>query len=335
MRKFFFFSPIVVFICIIFIFLYHLIINNNSSELPSVLINQKAPKFETLSLLSDKNFLYEKEFNNNLKIVNFFASWCVPCSAEHKYIDQLSKEKGILRRTIDHVKAVDSINFKLAKKQTLGIVGESGSGKTSVVLAILKLISSDGEIIFNEQSINNINEKSMKTLRKEMQIVFQDPYSSLSPRMTVEQIVSEGLDIHEKKLSNKEKIIKIKQIINEVGLNYKDVHNRFPHEFSGGQRQRIAIARALILKPKLLILDEPTSALDVSIQSQILDLLNNLQNKYDLSYIFISHDIKVIKAVSDYIIVLKNGKIVEEDEANYIFNSPKKDYTKKLLRSII
>ena len=203
-------------------------------------------------------------------------------------------KKGFLRRTVDYVKAVDSINFKLGIKQTLGIVGESGSGKTSLVLAMLKLISSSGEIIFKQQNINNINNNHMKKLRKEMQIVFQDPFSSLSPRMTIEQIISEGLDIHEKKLSYDEKQNRIKKITEEVGLNYEDVHKRFPHEFSGGQRQRIAIARALVLKPKLLILDEPTSALDVSIQNQILDLLNQLQEKYNLSFIFISHVMKVI-----------------------------------------
>ncbi len=244
-------------------------------------------------------------------------------------------KKGLLRRTVDYVKAIDGISFNLHKKQTLGIVGESGSGKTSLVMALLKLIPSTGDITFDKKPLKKINKKNMRSLRNEMQIVFQDPFSSLSPRMTVEQIVLEGLNIHAKLLSNEEKLKKIDDIMQVVGLNFEEIRNRYPHEFSGGQRQRISIARALILKPKLMILDEPTSSLDVSTQTQIIDLLNNLQNQFNLSYIFISHDIKVIKSVADYITVLKNGKIIEEGEKQSIFHSPKKEYTKKLLRSVV
>ncbi|SVA56618.1 uncharacterized protein METZ01_LOCUS109472, partial [marine metagenome] len=211
-------------------------------------------------------------------------------------------KKGILRRTIDYVKAVELINFNLLQNQTLGIVGESGSGKTSLVLALLKLISFKGKIIFDNIDISQIKNNKFINFRKNMQIIFQDPFSSLSPRMTIEEIISEGLNIHQKKLNSEDKKNKIKEIVKEVGMDFDQIYNRFPHEFSGGQRQRIAIARALILKPKLLILDEPTSALDVTIQNQILELLNNLQLKYQLSYIFISHDMKVINSVADYII---------------------------------
>ena len=199
-------------------------------------------------------------------------------------------KRGLLRRTVDHVKAVNYINFVLFENQTLGIVGESGSGKTSLVQALLKLIPAEGNIVYKNKNISNINKKDFKYLRKDIQIIFQDPFGSLSPRMTVEEIIREGLDVHYNKLTKKEKKNKLINILREVGLDYNLVFNRFPHEFSGGQRQRIAIARALILNPKLLILDEPTSALDVTIQNQIIKLLNRLQNKYEISYIFISHN---------------------------------------------
>jgi ABC-type uncharacterized transport system, duplicated ATPase component len=204
-----------------------------------------------------------------------------------------------------------------------------------LILALLKLISFKGKILFNDLDISKLKSKDLIKIRKDMQIIFQDPFSSLSPRMTVEEIVREGLDIHMKEVPIKEKQQMIIDILNEVGLNYDDVRNRFPHEFSGGQRQRIAIARAIILKPKLLILDEPTSALDVSIQNQIIKLLIKLQKKYELSYIFISHDIRVIRSVSDYIIVLKKGEIVEEGSAEDVFSLPKSNYTKELLTAVI
>ena len=244
-------------------------------------------------------------------------------------------KKGILRKTISYVKAVNSINLNVWKNQTLGIVGESGSGKTSIILALLKLISFDGKIIFDEQDITSIKNTKFKNIRRNIQIIFQDPFSSLSPRMTIEEIIREGLDVHERRLPEEEKMQRIKKITSEVGLDFDDVYNRFPHEFSGGQRQRIAIARALILKPKLLILDEPTSALDVTIQKQILILLNKLQVKYQLSYIFISHDMKVIKQIADYLIILKDGVIVEEGDCLNLFKSPKHTYTQKLLQSAL
>jgi len=243
-------------------------------------------------------------------------------------------KKGIFKKTVDYVKAIDAINFTLKKKETLGIVGESGSGKTSLVLAILKLITSSGTIEFDEMDLNSIKKNKLKNIRKNIQIVFQDPFSSLSPRMNVEKILNEGIDVHFPKYSEREKKQILKDILKETGMDYDRDHNKYPHEFSGGQRQRIAIARALILKPKILILDEPTSALDITIQNQILDLLQNLQEKYSLSYIFISHDMNVIRSVSDKIIVLNKGKLIEYDNAEIIFNNPVDEYTKNLIRSV-
>ena len=243
-------------------------------------------------------------------------------------------KKGIFKKTVDYVKAIDAINFTLKKKETLGIVGESGSGKTSLVLAILKLITSSGTIEFDEMDLNSIKKNKLKNIRKNIQIVFQDPFSSLSPRMNVEKILNEGIDVHFPKYSELEKKQILKDILKETGMDYDRDHNKYPHEFSGGQRQRIAIARALILKPKILILDEPTSALDITIQNQILDLLQNLQEKYSLSYIFISHDMNVIRSVSDKIIVLNKGKLIEYDNAEIIFNNPVDEYTKNLIRSV-
>ena len=244
-------------------------------------------------------------------------------------------KKGIFKKTVDYVKAIDAINFTLKKKETLGIVGESGSGKTSLVLAILKLITSSGKIEFNEMDLNFIKKNKLKNIRRDIQIVFQDPFSSLSPRMNVEKILNEGIDVHFPKYSELEKKQILKDILTETGMNYERDHNKYPHEFSGGQRQRIAIARALILKPKILILDEPTSALDITIQNQILDLLQNLQEKYSLSYIFISHDMNVIRSVSDKILVLKTGKLIEYNDTEIVFNSPKDEYTKNLISSVV
>ena len=244
-------------------------------------------------------------------------------------------KKGLLKRKVDYVKAIKNVSFDLKVGESIGIVGESGSGKTSLILAILKLIKSKGKIEINRKDLNLINKKEMLNLRKEIQIVFQDPFSSLSPRMNVEDIISEGLLIHYPKINKKEKEEKIKNILDKVGLEYKNTIEKFPHEFSGGQRQRIAIARALVLEPRILILDEPTSALDITIQNQIISLLNKLQRQLQLSYIFISHDMTVIKAISDKVIVLKDGIIVEENISSKIYNSPKSEYTKKLISSVV
>ncbi len=244
-------------------------------------------------------------------------------------------KKGLFKRTIDYVKAINKVSFTLNKGESLGIVGESGSGKTSLILAILKLINCKGKIIINNQNIALLNDKEILKLRKEIQIVFQDPFSSLSPRMNIEEIISEGLNIHYSTISNEQKKKRIKDVLNKVGLDYSKSINKYPHEFSGGQRQRIAIARALILEPKILILDEPTSALDITIQNQIIDLLNEIQRDLSLSYIFISHDMKVIRSISDNIIVLKNGVIVEQNICEELFNHPKSNYTKNLIRSVL
>ena len=244
-------------------------------------------------------------------------------------------KKGLLKRTINYVKAINNVSFKLNIGETIGIVGESGSGKTSLILAILKLIQSRGEIIIDNKNLNKLNKNDILNFRKDIQVVFQDPFSSLSPRMNVEEIISEGLMAHYPNIDLNEKNQKLKKILEKVGLDYRYTIEKYPHEFSGGQRQRIAIARALILEPKILILDEPTSALDITIQNQIINLLNHLQKELNLSYIFISHDMRVIRAVANKIIVLKDGLIVEENTSENIFVAPKSEYTKKLISSVI
>ena len=212
------------------------------------------------------------------------------------------------------------------------MVGESGSGKSSLALAILKLIKSQGDIFYKNNNISELNDASFRKFRKNIQIIFQDPFASLSPRLTIERIVGEGLEIHRKDLKKNEVKDLILQIIEKVGLE-RSMLNRYPHEFSGGQRQRIAIARALILRPEIIILDEPTSALDMTVQKQIVDLLLQLQKDLTLTYIFISHDLKIIKALSDEIVVMRYGEIVEEGSVKEVFLKPKKDYTKKLIKS--
>ena len=218
----------------------------------------------------------------------------------------------------------------MARGETLGIVGESGSGKTTLGMALLRLQNSTGEIHFNNQRLDNLNESALRPLRKSFQVVFQDPFSSLSPRMTVEQIVGEGLKIHFPDLNAQQRLEKIKKVLCEVGLD-DSILWRYPHEFSGGQRQRIAIARVVILEPELILLDEPTSALDVSVQKQVLELLAELQKKYQLSYLFISHDLNVIRSISHRVMVMKQGKVVEQGETEQLFNQPKQAYTQELL----
>ncbi len=240
-------------------------------------------------------------------------------------------KKGLLRRTVDHVKAVDGINFSLPRGQTLGIVGESGSGKSTLGLAILRLIGSQGGIRFGEHHLGGLSQRAVRPLRREMQVVFQDPFGSLSPRMTVGMIIGEGLRIH--RIGNEtEQEQAIIDALQEVGLDPESRH-RYPHEFSGGQRQRIAIARALVLKPALILLDEPTSALDRTVQRQVIDLLRSLQAKYNLSYLFISHDLAVVRAISHQLMVVKHGKVVEQGDARQVFEAPQHPYTRQLLEA--
>jgi microcin C transport system ATP-binding protein len=239
-------------------------------------------------------------------------------------------KRGFFRRTIGHIKAVDGVDVAVREGQTLGVVGESGSGKTTLGLALLRLISSEGRIVFLGKAIEHNNFKAMRPLRRDMQIVFQDPYGSLSPRMSLGEIVGEGLEIHAPNLSEAERDRKVAHALEEVGLDPATRH-RYPHEFSGGQRQRISVARAMVLEPKFVMLDEPTSALDMSVQAQVVDLLRELQRKHNLAYLFISHDLKVVRALANDIVVMRNGKIVEQGTAEKVFDRPETDYTKALM----
>ncbi|MGC2630113.1 MAG: ATP-binding cassette domain-containing protein, partial [Rhodomicrobium sp.] len=243
-------------------------------------------------------------------------------------------KQGFLRRTVSHIKAVDGVSFKLRSGQTLGIVGESGSGKTTLGLALMRLVSSEGPIAYVGKRIDGLKSAEMRPLRREMQIVFQDPYGSLSPRLSVGQIIEEGLLIQNPDLTREERRERVSAAMSEVGLD-PDWQDRYPHEFSGGQRQRVAVARAIILQPKFLMLDEPTSALDVSVQAQIVDLLRDLQKKRGLAYLFISHDLKVMRALASYVMVMKNGIVVEEGPTAEIFERPKTDYTKALIAAAL
>jgi microcin C transport system ATP-binding protein len=237
---------------------------------------------------------------------------------------------GFMRRVVDHVKAVDGVDLTLRAGETVGIVGESGSGKTTLGLALARLISSEGRIVFIGDAINGYSFKQMLPYRNRLQVVFQDPFGSLSPRMPVGEIIAEGLKVHERHLSADERDERVAWALQEVGLD-PATRWRYPHEFSGGQRQRIAIARAMVLKPRFVMLDEPTSALDMTVQAQVVDLLRDLQAKHDLAYLFISHDLKVVKALANHVIVMRMGKVVEEGPADEVFRSPKQDYTRALM----
>ncbi len=239
-------------------------------------------------------------------------------------------KKGLFKRTVDHIKAVDDIDLEVRRGQTIGIVGESGSGKTTLGMALLRLQLSKGRIHFDGRDLQSLRRNDLRSLRSEMQIVFQDPYGSLSPRMSVGQIVGEGLSVHDICRDQREREQLIIDTLVEVGLE-PDSRHRYPHEFSGGQRQRISVARAMVLKPKLVVLDEPTSALDRTVQSQIIDLLRDMQRRHDLTYLFISHDLAVVRAMSDEILVMKNGKVVERGATEQIINRPEQAYTKTLM----
>ncbi len=241
-------------------------------------------------------------------------------------------QRGVLRRTIGYVKAVDGVSVSVREGQTLGVVGESGSGKTTLGLALLKLVTSQGNITFNGHDLQSLPKNTLRKLRSDLQVVFQDPYSSLSPRLTAFQIVEEGLRVHQPGESYAARRKQVAQALREVGLEPR-MMDRYPHEFSGGQRQRLAIARAIVLKPQLVILDEPTSALDRTIQAQIVDLLRNLQQRHNLAYIFISHDLRVVRALANDILVMKDGVALEGGSAETVFNQPQRSYTRALLEA--
>ena len=241
--------------------------------------------------------------------------------------------KGILRRTVGHVKAVDGVTLVLREGESLGVVGESGSGKSTLGLALLRLVQSEGQIVFDGTSIEKYQQRQMLPLRREMQVVFQDPFGSLSPRMPVERIVGEGLEVHGigDEAKREQEVI---SALREVGID-PEIRHRYPHEFSGGQRQRIAIARALVLKPRFILLDEPTSSLDRTVQFQVLEVLRELQRKYLLTYLFISHDLKVVQALCHHILVMKDGKVVEQGTSQEIFQHPQTAYTQELLEAVL
>ena len=238
-------------------------------------------------------------------------------------------QRGVLKRTVGHVKAVNDVSLTLRAGETIGIVGESGSGKSTLAMAIMRLISFEGKIAFDGRDIGALKTRDLRALRKDMQIVFQDPYGSLSPRMTCAQIIAEGLGVHGTPSGRSQEDL-VEEILQEVGLD-PEMQHRYPHEFSGGQRQRIAIARAMVMRPKLVVLDEPTSALDMTVQVQIVDLLRNLQKAHGLAYLFISHDLRVVRAMSHTVIVMKEGDVVEHGPVFEVFEAPKTQYTRGLM----
>ena len=252
----------------------------------------------------------------------------VVLDAEHVKV-WFALTRGVLRKVVGHVKACDGVSIKLHQGETLGIVGESGSGKSTLGRAILRLISSEGSIVFMGNELQNLRFKEMLPYRRDMQIVFQDPYGSLSPRMSVAEIIKEGLKVHHPKMTDRERDQRVIQALNDVGLD-PELRFRFPHEFSGGQRQRIAVARAVVLEPHFIVLDEPTSALDMLIQAQMVDLLRDLQKRRNLTYLFISHDLRVVAALSSRLIVMRHGQVVEAGDAAELFRNPKSDYTRAL-----
>jgi microcin C transport system ATP-binding protein len=243
-------------------------------------------------------------------------------------------QRGLLKRTVGHIKAVDGVNVTVRRGQTVGVVGESGSGKTTLGLALLRLLKSDGAIRFQDKDIQGWSSGKLRPLRRDMQIVFQDPFGSLSPRMSVGQIIGEGLTLHGLGGDREGRRRLVSKVLEEVGLD-PDSQDRYPHEFSGGQRQRISIARAMVLEPSFVVLDEPTSALDMSVQAQIVDLLRDLQARHGLAYLFISHDLRVVRALSDEVIVMRDGLVVEQGAAAEVFDQPKHPYTQALMAAAL
>ncbi len=263
-----------------------------------------------------------------------FSSPLVTTQGLNCHFTLKGRRRRLFSKDVTIIKAVDNVNLSIAAGSTCGIVGESGSGKTTLGMAILRLTRSTGKIQFNGHRLDSLQNRQLRPLRKQMQIVFQDPFSSLSPRLTVEDIVAEGLKVHSPEISAVNRRAAVMEILEEVGLE-AGMAMRYPHEFSGGQRQRIAIARSVILRPQFLVLDEPTSALDMTIQAQIIKLLQGLQDKYNMTYLFISHDLRVVRALADQVVVMQHGNIVEAGPAAEVFSAPRQEYTKKLFNAAL